>query len=332
MLRCISPQNNRIVALMLCSLGWLFMAVACPPQAVAVSQNKVLPALAPAWHLADLYFVLGTELASQGALTPAKGWLEKALKYHPQHNEALLNYGIVLYRMKKLPEAERVLSTLLQRSPNDVHACYYMVWVANEQDKIEQAISTLQHLISLEPHVAMHYYDLGVLWSKQENYLAAAQATQKAIDLGLNEGAAYNNLAYSLAYIQRLPEALSAVEKALSMEPENAATLDTKGFIFYKMGQHQPALLAYNKALLQDPTLGEIYKHKAEALEASGSLAEAIRCYQLYLQWSPGEKQRLLTEQVILRLQQKLKAQKPSRASSSASIEKLYPNLSVKSD
>lgn len=265
----------------------------------------VVMAPTPTDELAATYYeVLGSQLALRGQLLAAKPLLQKALQAQPNHRVSLFNLAIVEEGLGENTQALSHLSQLLTLNPNLLEARYYQGRLYHKLGQTPEALTALIKAYDLatvtkNQGLAAICYDLGVLYAERHEFEASARYSGQAIALGRLQADAYNNYGYALANLGQLPLALQQINLALALEPANAATLDSKGFVYYQMGEFHQALKWYNRALEADPTLGELYLHKAQALEAllaqptptdpsqAISVSELVRAYTLYLELTP---------------------------------------------
>lgn len=242
--------------------------------------------------LGNFYFMLGTQMAARGQILVAEDLLSKAVKIQPDQADGFLNYGVVLEALDRHQDALNAYKQaikLQETSKDGVNAqtLYTMGLLQDKMGETEAGIDTLQQALKIEPKNNLIAYDLGVLYSKQEDYENAAQFSKLSVE-GLQDFAeGYNNYGYALAHLSRFDEALQAVNRSLELKPDSAAALDTRGFVFYGMKKYPDALAEYKKALTLDPTIGEIYLHMGDTYEKLEDYQNAIRSFEQYVQLTP---------------------------------------------
>jgi tetratricopeptide (TPR) repeat protein len=272
------------LGLMVCAL--LGNTLAMLPTAHAAS--SILPPIRPVGQqVGAMQGLLGIELATRGQLIAAEPLLVSAVKVMPTDKELLTVYGMVLDGLDRQEAAQSVWKRLLAFDPDNIQAYYGLARLEERQKQFDQAIVYLEAAVRRAPNNAQLHYDLGVLYATLEQFKPSALHTQEAIALGLRNAESLNNYGYSLAHIGQFSKAHEAIDDSLKLEPDSASTLDSKGFVFYQQSQYAQALVWYNKAIAQDPSIGEIYYHRAQAHEKLNRLGEALDDYATYLELTP---------------------------------------------
>ncbi|MEB3287687.1 MAG: tetratricopeptide repeat protein [Vampirovibrionales bacterium] len=246
----------------------------------------------PSDTFGGFYFMLGTQMAARGQILAAESLLLKATKLLPDNADAFLNYGVV---MEGLDRNEEALSSYQQaariqeRGRDGVNAqtLYTIGLLQDKMGKTEEGIKTLRDAMALEPRNNLIAYDLGVLYSKQEDFNNAAHFSGLSVEGQQDFAEGYNNYGYALAHLGRYKEALDAVNRSLELKPDSAAALDSRGFVYHGMKKYPEALNDYKKALTLDPTIGEIYLHLGETYEQMKDYPNALKAYEQYLQLTP---------------------------------------------
>lgn len=281
--------------------------------------------------LGNFYFMLGTQMAARGQILVAEDLLGKAVKIQPDQADGFLNYGVVLEALDRHQDALNAYqqAVKIQEGSKDgvsAQTLYTMGLLQDKMGETDAGIETLQRALKIEPKNNLIAYDLGVLYSKQEDYENAAQFSKLSVE-GLQDFAeGYNNYGYALAHLSRYDEALRAVNRSLELKPESAAALDTRGFVYFGMKKYPDALGEYKKALTLDPTIGEIYLHMGDTYEKMEDYSNAIRSFEQYVQLTPRANNLTEVRDRISRLKQTDFAKKsPAPALSGANHTLVQP-------
>jgi tetratricopeptide (TPR) repeat protein len=235
-------------------------------------------------QLAFIHWQLGGHALNDGDIVGAISELEQAVALNPS-NRAWQEALVKLYEAEGLYyPAIQILNDLTVLAPQEARFWYERGLLFAKLDQIELAAQSLQKAVALDATQGSYYYDLGVFESRLGHHEASAKASLKAIQLRFNVADAYNNYGYALSHIGDYVQAERVINQALARQPEAlAATLDSKGFICHQQHRYKEALYWYNKALQKDPLLSEVLLHKAQTLEATGQLTEAVTAYQAYI-------------------------------------------------
>jgi tetratricopeptide (TPR) repeat protein len=202
--------------------------------------------------LALIYF-------SQDKIGEAGGEYEKALanasRLDPGNTTIYQRLGLLYLQQKNLNAAEKTYRLLLNLSPLDVDAHFYLGNVLDELKKREDAIKELKTALQLKPdyHQALNY--LGYLYVEEN---------------------------------RNLDEAEAMIKKALELEPENGAYIDSLGWLYFKRGKTKEAVRELEKAiaLIEDPV---IYDHLGDAYFKLKDFEKAKTNWELSLKLLPEQ-------------------------------------------
>lgn len=163
----------------------------------------------------------------------------------------------ILYHAKRLPEARAAYEELLAKysgaPPSEEirdavrEARLALSNICVLQNDIPAAEKWLEDILAETPDDISALNDLGYLWADQ----------------GKN-----------------LPRALEMIQKAIAAEPDNTAYIDSLGWVLYRLGRAEEAVVQLRKAAEGDDADGVILDHLADALAATGQIAEARRYWQ----------------------------------------------------
>jgi tetratricopeptide (TPR) repeat protein len=135
--------------------------------------------------------------------------------------------GAIYLQQKKFKDAENTYHLILELSPEDHEAHFYLGGIYNELKNNARAQEELKRAIELKPdyHQALNY--LGYLYVEEDRNLIQAE---------------------------------TMIKKALEIDPNNGAYIDSLGWLYFKRGNHKEAIKELEKAIsqLEDPV---IYDH-----------------------------------------------------------------------
>lgn len=179
-----------------------------------------------------LALIYSIQNSSELATEEYEAALKNASKSEPQNIDIYRNLGIVYLRQKKYVAAENTYRLILELSPGDAQAHFYLGNIYEELKKRDRAIDELKEAIELDPnyHEALNY--LGYLYVEENKNLDSAEIM---------------------------------IRKALELDADNGAYVDSLGWLYFKQGKFKEALLELERAsmLLSDPViydhLGDVY-------------------------------------------------------------------------
>ncbi|MBX9789814.1 MAG: tetratricopeptide repeat protein [Pirellulales bacterium] len=215
---------------------------------------------------AELAFHLSGALAMQNKHDEALGAARRAVELAEQDREALGDVyyrilarpGWVLYRGKRLEDAEREYESLIARF-NDRHDDEAV------REMLRDARLSLSNIAVLRGDTA-----------------ASERWLEEILDEYPEDISAMNDLGYLWADAgKRLHLALAMIEQAVAKEPENAAYLDSHGWALFRLGRRAEAISTLQRAVSQekDPD-GVILEHLGDAYLADGRVDDARAAWQ----------------------------------------------------
>src|SRR5215475_3840715 len=121
------------------------------------------------------------------------------------------------------PDYAKALENLLLAFPKEmersVSGWVLLAGVQETQNKIGDAIKSMQRAIAIEPYSSSYEY-LSSLYRSQRRFTEALNAANQAIKLDEDSADAHFERACSLAQLGRKREALASLKKMLELDPE----------------------------------------------------------------------------------------------------------------
>ena len=153
------------------------------------------------------------------------------LKLSPDNVSAVINLGLVEFRLGRAEEAQKYLQRGIRLKPDAALAWMMLGVIYQGQDDIPAATAALAQAVYLNPRSPQAHNYFAVTLAKRGWYSAAEDELQRAIQLAPNFAEAHFNLA--LTYLQRNPPAVELArrhyQKALDLgappDPDVAAKL-----------------------------------------------------------------------------------------------------------
>jgi len=196
--------------------------------------------------------------------------LEKASKLHPNDIEIAKNLGIVYMQQKKYGEASRVFRLLVDLSPKDAEAHFYLANAYYETNELTLTEKELKAAIEINPdyHEALNF--LGYMYVEENRNLDAAEKMiGAAIKMNPDNGAYIDSLGWLYYKKGKVKEAAIELEKAVSLL-EDPVIYDHLGDVYFELKDYKAARLSWQKALELNPQRKEVLK-KLENVKNNGS-------------------------------------------------------------
>jgi cytochrome c-type biogenesis protein CcmH/NrfG len=193
---------------------------------------------------------IGVALLEQFKHKEAADAFKRALQLEPKLATARINLGIALFNVPDLPGAQRELQSAIALLPAAPQPHYLLGLAAKTQNRPEDAITSFQQVLRIDPNDVGSNVNLGQLYAQQRKY----------------------------------PEAIAVLRTALAAEPYNATALYNLGTALLRSGQRaegQKVIQQFQELRQRGSgtTLGTNYLEQgryAEAIASTGAEPELV--------------------------------------------------------
>ena len=156
----------------------------------------------------------------------------------------------------------------------------------------DEGIQKFNEILLKIPTCSDCYYNLGVAYTKKQQYADAEASFQKAIELSPESGEVYAGLANVYNAQKKFDLAQQASEKAASMTAASgggsAEALYNQGVILWNQGKYAEAKAQYESAVQADPTMAMAHYQLGMANLNLGQIPDAREAFEAYLKLDPG--------------------------------------------
>jgi Flp pilus assembly protein TadD len=164
------------------------------------------------------------EAFQKGNYETARVLFEELLSKDPTNFLALVNLGIVEYRLRNFEKAQTLLRQAVRVNPDATLAWLTLGAVYFDQDKLDAALPALAQAVYLEPDNPRARNLLGATIGRKGWYLGAESELRAALRIDPTYAEAHFNLA--LLYLQRDPPAHELARRHYNQALELGATRD----------------------------------------------------------------------------------------------------------
>jgi spermidine synthase len=205
--------------------------------------------------------------------TFAEGWLDLARHYEAEERwpEALQAYGRVL---TLLPE-----HTLAQNNAEKLQLKLALEHAAPQVIQLRSGAT-----LDVDPENASSYYQLGLLYLRNNEANAAVAALQQALRLQPNHEAAHLFLGLAYTALGVPAKAATALRRTLALNPRNAQAYNYLGLVYHHQQRYGAAVRAYQQAIALAPDYAMAYANLGVSHEALGHTRAALLAYDHALQ------------------------------------------------
>lgn len=172
---------------------------------------------------------------------------------------ALVQAGLQLQANGNHAEVITLFQHLI--ATGDQQSDYYSLLALSLEatDKIEQAIETMQQVLTLEPNNAYFLAYLAKLYQVQGEHEMACHYFSKAIHFNPNSAQYFTTYSLSLLELNRFDECESMLQAALLLDPHYEAALNTFAQLWYVRNDYKNSIHYYLLALSRNPTNPELH-------------------------------------------------------------------------
>lgn len=200
---------------------------------------------------------LANTLDARGDLAAAAASLEAALALRPAYAGALRNYGMLLCRLERWDQAEKVLRRALDADGTDADAGYWLGNALVRLDRLDEAQQAYRVAVARRPRFAEAWCNLGNLLADRGSRDEAAPCLAKALELKPDYADAHVGMGNVLGASHRLEEAADCYRKGIALDPTIPQAHLNLGTVLWNQGEWRAALECHRAAIALNPNAPE---------------------------------------------------------------------------
>ena len=177
----------------------------------------------------------------------------KVLRFDPKHPDAVHLLGMSLVSMGEMVEGERLVRRSIELRPDRAAFHSNLGNLFNRRDQKVAAITAYRRAIELDPDFADAHANLAGAFSSLRDYEHAESAARAALALSADHPTALANLAGALIGDCRFAEAEEPLQRALQLSPASYNVWYNLGHLKMVTGRLEEAESAFRQALALDP-------------------------------------------------------------------------------
>lgn len=202
----------------------------------------------------------------------------------------LFQQATQVHQQGDITQAEQLYRQLLNLVPNQADAHHLLGIIYSQQEQHLAAVKHLKRAVGLQSQNPVFHNNLGEALRRQGKPKQALKAYQKALALNPGLAEAHYNLANILKDHQRLTEAIEHYQQAISLRPTYANALHNLGNVYLELGRYKSAMAAYERCLALTPDHAEAHNNLGITLQEWDRTEEALASYQRAVQLKPDFK------------------------------------------
>lgn len=189
----------------------------------------------------QVYRTLVAQLYRAGRFEEGERFAALGVEHHPRDFELMNTRGVVLRRLRRLPEAAAVLEKAVRLNPKSPAAQHNLGNVLMDAGEPAKAEAIFTKLVRLEPRNSDYNRQLGRALSKQGKIEPALMRLRQAVAVKRDNVEAWLDIAGTLSEALRNAEADEVVAKAIAANPESDRLLEARTVMMRRLGQHARA-------------------------------------------------------------------------------------------
>lgn len=168
-----------------------------------------------------------------------------ALTLDKDNDETMVNQGIALFYLGRIPEAEESIKIAIDLNPKNAHAYNALSQLAANREEYQESLLWLEKTLALE--------------SDNPYFI--------------------NNLGFTYLMLDSLEMGLSFVNQSILIEGDNPWAFRNKGIFYLKSGRPQVALKYFQQVLESKEFVDEIHGYTGLAHQERNDLAKACQAW-----------------------------------------------------
>jgi tetratricopeptide (TPR) repeat protein len=206
--------------------------------------------------------------------------LAQYVKQRPRSSWGWYALGYSRFAQQKIGESIQALAKSLELDVRNAEAHKILGRALMIIGRFDAAQVEFEQGIKYKPDSAEMHYNLGKLFSIQDNWEPARKALQEAVRLDPSYLPALDALGFALEALGDDAGAVASYEKAVALNRDRqgrfvSAHVNLSAY-YNRLGDPEKALAYAREALLLDPRSDAAWFQQARALERQGKLAEAV--------------------------------------------------------
>jgi protein O-GlcNAc transferase len=173
-------------------------------------------------------------------------------------------------------QAENLYRQVLQADAANINAHSGLAIALSQLGKLEEAASSLQGALSLQPNHPEIHNNLGAIFARLRRTADAIDSYRRALDLKPDYPQAHYNLGVILKATGQRDEAIAELEKALRGQPEFPQALHDLGDVLVEKGEYAEAESRYRQALRRCPERAETHHNLGCVIQRQRRLEESL--------------------------------------------------------
>ncbi len=236
----------------------------------------------------ETFYLSGLTYVAENKPDAVLSLIQNSLKNRPNWAEGYAIGGELTAKTGQNGQSETYFKKAVSIDPQLIPAWQGLGLVLGAESKYDAALDAFNHVAQLSPKSGSAYFNIAQVQDVQGNWNQAQSSYQKSIELEPDNAVAKNNLAWSYAeHGGNIDVALRLAQEANRAKPDDPEICDTLGWIYLKKNTLSDAIQAFKKSLSLVPKNPEYSYHLGIAYLRSGDPTKAKEFLEASLQMGP---------------------------------------------
>lgn len=226
---------------------------------------------------------LGILHATQGDLSNAKYYYERAVQLSPANPKYFYNLALVLYQMNDTEGALRRLSQAAGLGDENPETFLYIARLYDELGQSQMALSALNKAQEMAPQNPLVLTELADHQITNAQWGPAITTLKKILNTSTQTGTrknAYYNLGRVYLAMRDISAAEESLQAAYDLDSTDEDVLVQLGEVYRKKGENYKVVNLYKEALKINPDNIKVLKALAETYNDQGLITEAAEVFR----------------------------------------------------
>lgn len=190
-------------------------------------------------------------------------------------------------RSESSADAQRFFGKAIQRDPEFAQAwagqCLaYLDWYyyQPEVNKIEQARTSCQKAVELDPNLAEGHAALGDLHRKTGSFELAIAEYQAALKIDKHSALAWRGLGQALSELEQESDAEDAMRRAIELDPDDLGNFSALGGFYFAHGRYAEAAGVYGRMAQHPSASASAWNSQGAAFYMMGQFERSAQAYR----------------------------------------------------
>ena len=168
-------------------------------------------------------------------------------------SEVLLAQAVRSHQAGNLGEAARLYSAVLQTSPRNFQALYFLGFIHFQIGQYADAVRLIGEAVKINPQSPDAFYNLGCALQARQRHAEALAAFDRAVTLKPDYTEALINRGAILLSMRRRTEAIASLDAALRYNPRDAEAISNRATALFESKRYEEAAAGFATLLAVAP-------------------------------------------------------------------------------